>query len=344
MTPALDPNDPIRVGLLWHSMNSDNLGVGALTLGHMSVVQSAAEAAGRSVAFTVLGWADPRRPYFEAENVAVHGLRLRDFARPNGGFLDAVGRQDVILDIWRRRQFLGHLRPGADRQNDRCAESRSVVGRAVNHQSTNVGPFENPVIRASALSVMRRARCVAVRDQLSAECARAMGYAGDLILASDVALRMEAPSRESEGPRDGARTRVGVNVSGLLFNGGYTGKNMFGLKADYQDAMRDVVKALSAERDVEIHFIGHVISETNPVEDDHRAAQRLAEGFPDAVVAPAFRHAARREGLYCEHGFLRRRANARLHRRFLIRRSRRAARLQPQIRGLIRLSRLSEHA
>ena len=35
--------------------------------------------------------------------------------------------------------------------------------------------------------------------------------------------------------------RVGLNISGLLMNGGYTGKNMFGLAADYPAVIREIV-------------------------------------------------------------------------------------------------------
>ena len=89
-------------------------------------------------------------------------------------------------------------------------------------------------------------------------------------------------------PRDGGPVRVGLNVSGLLMNGGYTGKNMFGLTTDYPALIREILRRFTAMEGVETHLVGHVISESQPVEDDFRASEALAEEFPGAVLAPRF--------------------------------------------------------
>lgn len=82
--------------------------------------------------------------------------------------------------------------------------------------------------------------------------------------------------------------RVGLNVSGLLMNGGYTGKNMFGLKADYPALVRALIAYFTASPGVETHLVGHVISESQPVEDDYRANEMLAAEFPGVILAPRF--------------------------------------------------------
>ena len=58
---------------------------------------------------------------------------------------------------------------------------------------------------------------------------------GDYGHAVDVAFRLpfDRPARAADAPIE-----IGVNVSGLLFNGGYTGGNEFGLQVDYADLMR----------------------------------------------------------------------------------------------------------
>ncbi len=89
-------------------------------------------------------------------------------------------------------------------------------------------------------------------------------------------------------PRDGGPTRVGLNVSGLLMSGGYTGKNMFGLEGDYPALVREIITRFLAMPDVELHLIGHVISESQPVEDDFRASEALAAEFPGTRLAPRF--------------------------------------------------------
>ncbi len=71
-------------------------------------------------------------------------------------------------------------------------------------------------------------------------------------------------------------------------NGGYTGKNMFGLTTDYPALIREILRRFAAMEGVETHLVGHVISESQPVEDDFRAGEALAREFPGVVLAPRF--------------------------------------------------------
>ena len=123
-------------------------------------------------------------------------------------------------------------------------------------------------------------------------------------------------------------------------NGGYTGKNMFGLTADYPAVIREMVSWFAARARGELHLVGHVISETQPVEDDYRASEALAAEFPGIVLAPRFVSPSEAKILYRGHGFLHGRAHARLHRRLLQRGAGDPDGLQPQVRGAFRHARL----
>ena len=50
----------LTIGLLWHSAVSDNLGVGALTVSQIAIVEKVAAQIGVGVRFVILGWRDPR--------------------------------------------------------------------------------------------------------------------------------------------------------------------------------------------------------------------------------------------------------------------------------------------
>ncbi|MEM7213650.1 MAG: polysaccharide pyruvyl transferase family protein, partial [Pseudomonadota bacterium] len=53
----------ITIGLLWHSMNSGNLGVGALSIAHIDLLRESARSLGAEARFLVLCWNDPGQPY-----------------------------------------------------------------------------------------------------------------------------------------------------------------------------------------------------------------------------------------------------------------------------------------
>lgn len=266
-------------------MNSDNLGVGALTLSNIAIVSAAAERAGVTPRFVVLGWTDPRPHYEQRPGVEVVGLRMKDFVRPTGGLFSHLRRCDLVLDIGAGDSFADIYGPRRFAVLLASKILTLLARRPLVLSPQTIGPFARPWVRRAAVQVMRRASAVTTRDDLSTAFLREIGYDGPVIEASDVALRLPftAPDRRPEGP-----LRIGLNVSGLLFNGGYTRDNMFGLAAAYPEVIRALLSRLLARGDCEVHLVPHVISDEIEVEDDYRASARLCEEFPELILAPKF--------------------------------------------------------
>lgn len=279
------PAGTLTLGLLSHSLRSENLGVGALAVAHIAILREAAAAAGRQVQFLAIGWRDRMPPYSAGEDVERIELRTREF-RPFGRLGQILNRCDLVFDIgggdsfadiYGRRRILVML----------AAQNMAMMrGLPLIYAPQTIGPFDRPVIRRVALNAMRRSRLVATRDALSTAFAAEMGYRGPLIEASDVALRLPY---DQPAPRpEGGPVRVGINISGLLFNGGYTRDNMFGLKADYPALMRQIIGYFRDRGDCEIHLVSHVLTPESSVESDPEAARKLSEEFPGTIMAPKF--------------------------------------------------------
>jgi len=270
------------VGLLWHSVNSDNLGVGALTQSHIAILEGIAGELGLDVRFLVLGWFDRREPYAIGANIRVVPLRGRHFLPGADGLFAAVRGCDLVCDIGAGDSFsdiYGLRRFGF------MAMSKAIVlaaGRPLILAPQTIGPFRRPGTARIARALMRRCHVVAVRDEPS--LTRLDGARTRTVLATDVAFRLpfEAPRRDDN------LVHVGVNVSGLLFNGGYDRANMFGLRADYQGLIRSLLGYFSGQSGCQVHLIGHVITD-GEIEDDYRVGVALAVEFPKTVVAPRFR-------------------------------------------------------
>jgi len=149
-----------------------------------------------------------------------------------------------------------------------------------------IGPFTKTSSRVLAKLSMRLCKIVAARDALSLQAARDMGVTREILLASDVALRLpfEPAIERTSGP-----VKVGLNVSGLLMGGGYTGQNEFGLQMDYPSLIRDLIAHFQSLK-CEVHLIPHVIIADGRMvaEDDYRASEALAAAFPGTILAPAF--------------------------------------------------------
>jgi polysaccharide pyruvyl transferase WcaK-like protein len=67
---------------------------------------------------------------------------------------------------------------------------------------------------------------------------------------------------------------VGLNVSGLLYMGGYNRNNMFGLKPDYGQLVRAIIGCL-AEKDCQVLLIPHVFGDEQNSESDVPACRQI---------------------------------------------------------------------
>lgn len=289
-TPLGAPVKPLTIGLMWHSAASDNLGVGALTVSQIRIVEDLAARLGRPVRFVILGWREAGRPYVTAPNVTHGRLRSRDLLNP-WGFLPVVRGCDLVLDIGAGDSFSDIY--GAKRFLKYILAKATVhlAGKPLVVSPQTIGPFQRPWVRRLSFASLARSAAVFARDKLSIDFLQKAGFTGRVQLASDVALRLpyEAPApRPPGGP-----VKVGINVSGLLMNGGYTKANMFGLTADYPALMRSLIRHFAALPGTEVHLVSHVISDVFPVEDDWRASAALVTELPPdlaarVILAPKF--------------------------------------------------------
>lgn len=278
----------LRICLIMHSTRSDNLGVGALTVSEVEILRALARDMGRAVEITVMDWKDARTPYVTGPDIRVLDMDGRMMLNPFGYFAIAR-RSDLVIDIGGGDSFADIY--GARRL------TRMFILKYLTHLAgtplvmapQTIGPFTKGWSKALARLSMRLCAVVATRDRLSTDAARAIGVRRAIIEASDVALRLpyEPPAARAVG----GPVKVGINVSGLLMSGGYTGRNEFGLSMDYPGLIRDLIGTFQSHPDgCEVHLVPHVIVRSGSMtgEDDYRASAALAAEFPGTVLAPAF--------------------------------------------------------
>lgn len=201
--------------------------------------------------------------------------------------LDALRGCDVFLDITGGDSFSDIY--GLRRMTINYVRKRlcQAAGRPYLLLPQTYGPYRSRLARLMARRVLGRAQRVWSRDREGLGVVdEVTGHAGAAQLCPDVAFVLEP--RAASGPEtealDAARaageTIVGCNVSGLLWSGGYTRDNQFGLRADYRTLSRDIVRRLAALDGVRVLLVPHVIPKGFSVEDDHAASQELASGLP----------------------------------------------------------------
>lgn len=149
-----------------------------------------------------------------------------------------------------------------------------------------IGPFKDKEIKKQAIRGIEWAKCVMVRDKQSFDYVKKMLPNKKIFEIIDVAFFMPC----SKKVFDPSFVHVGLNVSALLWHGGYTMNNQFGLKSDYQQLIRGIIKYFLSFNDVKLHLIPHVVGGERHIENDYAVSYDLYEEFnhPNLVLAPLF--------------------------------------------------------
>lgn len=149
-----------------------------------------------------------------------------------------------------------------------------------------IGPFEDAEIRAQAVKGIQNAELVFARDQQSAAYVHDICASKNVTECVDLAFFMPYKQRQF----DKNKLHVGLNVSALLWNGGYTRDNQFDLKSDYQELIRAILDYFLSMEDVMVHLVPHVVSGERSVENDYAVSSDLVRAYdnPNLVLAPLF--------------------------------------------------------
>ncbi|MDY6131352.1 MAG: polysaccharide pyruvyl transferase family protein [Prevotella sp.] len=150
-----------------------------------------------------------------------------------------------------------------------------------------IGPFKTDAIKKAANKAIEKATMVMARDKKS--------Y--DYVLTNvpeqinvkeyiDVAFFLPYTKQVF----DPAFTHVGLNISGLLWHGGYTGDNQFGLKDDYQKIIREIIEYFIKMPNVKLHLISHVVGSERNIENDYEVCYDLIHelNYPNLILASLF--------------------------------------------------------
>jgi colanic acid/amylovoran biosynthesis protein len=218
----------------------------------------------------------------------LYRLGIRGPARRNGwlrsllsaDFVGDVRGGDSFSDIYGMRRFLAGSLP---------LLSVAILGRPYALLPQTYGPFRSGLARTLAAVLVRRASVVLTRDRncvplVQALAGRTPAFCPDVAFTLEprrpAVLRL-APDGATLG---GDRLLVGVNVSGLLYIGGYTRRNMFGLASDYRALIDRLLDHLLATPGVHVLLVPHVLGQEEEEEAVCRTLlSRLGARHPGRV-------------------------------------------------------------
>ncbi|HIF9248509.1 TPA: polysaccharide pyruvyl transferase family protein [Photobacterium damselae] len=269
----------IKVCLLWHNINSENFGVSALAIAHIKMLIDAAEECNVKLEIHSIGTPDIEElaikkqveEMFSMEiehcSFSVQGM-LRGFlsGRDKKKYFDYdlffdIGEGDSFSDIYGLKRFfilsISKILP-------------ILKGKKVILSPQTYGPFYSNISRVVSRFVINKAYKVYSRDFKSSKILDDLNC--DYEEVADVAFSLPYKKEQSR------ELSVGINVSALLYNGGYNGNNQFNLTLDYPRFINDLINYY-LDHNYEVHLVPHVLSESLPVEDDYETSKIIKSSY-----------------------------------------------------------------
>lgn len=277
------------IGLCGIVFDSVNYGVSALAYSQIAVIAECAKKLHLQPTYYVFSMDAPEKVEKACKKLGVDNVCVFEPARIRPGIPGLVrlntriSQCDVVFDLTHGDSFsdiYGYKRFFLQALEKAAAIRRSKLVIA----PQTIGPFANGLCRSIAARFIRKSTAVYARDTLSQECVAELCPQCRPVVTSDLAFYLPY-DRQEKRSKDG-KCHIGVNVSGLLWGGGYTGKNEFGLVCDYQAYTRQLLAALSEKEDYVVHLAGHVYLRNG--DGDYKICQLLHDEFPQTVLAPRF--------------------------------------------------------
>ena len=312
--------EPLRVLLLGAGFNTDNLGVGALTMGAINCIRARFPRA--KISLLDYGTADePQSLQLRGEAIQIPVVNMRFSWRiylgnnialllfislmwkltPSRSARDWIVRNNKCLRSICEAGLIASI-AGGDSFSDIYGLERllyvslpQVLAILLNKRLVllpqTMGPFRGRFSRNIARYIVRRAEHVYSRDReglrelevLAGDglCKEKTSFCYDVGFAMDPRAPEDSQIDKFWASVDATTPRVGMNISGLLYLGGYTRNNMFGLRADYREFVQRAIDLLILKKGASVVLIPHVFGSGERSESDLAACDEVYQRLKD---------------------------------------------------------------
>ena len=194
----------------------------------------------------------------------------------NADFILDIGQGDSFADIYGERRF-------------KIIDRIHVLARKYKKPycilPQTIGPFKDTMIANLAHESIAVASCCMARDKQSYDYViKNVPEQQKIAEYIDVAFFMPYEKIEQES----GYTHVGLNISSLLWHGGYTRDNQFGLKCDYKKLVKEIINYFLSLKNTKVHLIPHVVEGERGIENDYEVSYEIWREYNNAnlVLAP----------------------------------------------------------
>lgn len=272
----------MKIGLLGFSINDANKGCEALTYSFINILQKIYPDSNLEIkCFFCGGKFGKIVDYFTNINFSAPIVKFKDIK------LSAVREMrdcDVIFDITSGDGFSDIYFKSLVLATTKVKRYVELLNIPLVLLPQTYGPFKDDKIEKLASKVIKKSKKVYSRDEMSSN------YVYELtgikpITVTDLAFSLPYSKKVLISDK----VKVGVNVSGLLWNGGFTDKNQFGLKFSYARYIEQLIEIL-LKKGYEVHLIPHVIENDNDkLDGDVKVCKMLQKKYSEVIFAGEFK-------------------------------------------------------
>jgi len=154
------------------------------------------------------------------------------------------------------------------------------------------GPFKSPLAKALVQYILKKATLIYSRDKNGVEYTKELlGATAEnkpIIYIPDVAFVLEPDKpdvpiiKQLEKLKESGKVIIGLNISGILYNGGQKADRQFGLKGNYRELPDKIIKYFMEQKDTVVILVSHVYGQ------DNQACQTVYEeisgDYPERIL------------------------------------------------------------
>lgn len=288
----------IKIGLVGFEIESMNKGVEALFYSTLFLIKKALDEEGKNYQLYLLDGLHPKKNVnincgnFDVKIIHLAFLNFSSFK----GCVKSIFYLNQIID-YKKLDYIFDIGLG-DSFSDIYGQARFklinsskklfrlLLKKQILLPQT-IGPFTNICIKRMAKKSLESANFVMVRDKQSYDYVVKNTSQSKVVELIDVAFFL--PYKRIQFTKNNIK-HVGLGISDLLWEGGYTLNNQFNLKIDYRKFVRNLIVYFASQEGVQLHLIPHVVSGSALRECDYRLSYQLKQEYDDynIILSPFF--------------------------------------------------------
>ena len=288
----------INVGIIWANPYNGNLGVSALAYSSLYLLEKISRQKNIKFVYTVIDGSGPKNDTLEIGDYKIEITNLAwDYTGTFKSFLKVAlykwkqiftsVKLHIIFDIGGGDSFADIYGIERFRKINGSKKIFRLMGIKQVLLPQTIGPFSSAEAKKEGKKSINKSQLVLARDKQSFDFIRKMLPGKKVYELIDVAFFM--PYKFNKFKND--KVKIGINISGLQWNGGYTQNNQFDLKSDYKELMTNIINYFLSDSHNEVYLVAHVISPNyQKIENDLKVCHEVNQIYPSTFVAPVFKN------------------------------------------------------